>query len=116
MSSFTGRLGSWAADHADEIFKLDIIDALTAYVRVSFSLDDLKGKYLYALIKLDQYDKFLHEYTREFKSSYSRIGKTTSPLRPRRTYKKERKKERKKSLTRGQSCEGHRIRSGYTII
>ncbi len=50
MPSFTGHLGDWAEDHADEIFKLDIIDALTAYVRVSFSSEDLKGINLYSLI------------------------------------------------------------------
>jgi hypothetical protein len=43
VSSFTGPLGNWAADHADEIYKLDAIDALTAYVRVSFSNEDLEG-------------------------------------------------------------------------
>jgi hypothetical protein len=32
VSSFTGNLGNWAEDHADEIFKLESIDALTAYV------------------------------------------------------------------------------------
>jgi hypothetical protein len=69
-SSFTGSLGNWAADHVDEIFKLDSIDALT-YVRVSFSNEDLEGKNLYSLIKLDQGDKSLHEYTQEFNSSYS---------------------------------------------
>jgi hypothetical protein len=36
VSSFTGHLGNWDAYHADEIFKLDNIDALTANVRVSF--------------------------------------------------------------------------------
>jgi hypothetical protein len=36
VSSFTGQLGNWAAIQADEIFKLDIIDAFTTYVRVSF--------------------------------------------------------------------------------
>jgi hypothetical protein len=71
VSSFTGHLGNWAADHADEIFKLDSIDALTAYVRVSFSNEDLEGMNLYSLIKLDQFDKSLHEYTQEFNSSYS---------------------------------------------
>ena len=44
VSSFTGPFGNWAADHADEIFRLDSIDALTAYVRVSFSNEDLEGK------------------------------------------------------------------------
>ena len=36
VSSFTAHLGHWAADHADEVLKLDNIDALTAFVRVSF--------------------------------------------------------------------------------
>jgi hypothetical protein len=36
VSSFTGPLGNWAADHANEIFRLYSIDALTAYVRVGF--------------------------------------------------------------------------------
>jgi hypothetical protein len=44
VSSFTGSLGNWAADHADEIYKLDSIDALTAYVRVSFFQRRLGGK------------------------------------------------------------------------
>ncbi len=34
VSSFTGHLCNWAADHADKIFKLDNIDAITANVRV----------------------------------------------------------------------------------
>jgi hypothetical protein len=71
VSSFTGHLGNWAGGHADEILKLDNIDSLTAYVRVSFSNDDLEGMKLYVLIKLDQFDKSLHKYTQEFNSSYS---------------------------------------------
>ena len=71
MSSFTEHLGNWAADQADQICKLDNIDALTAYVRVSFSNKDLEGVNLYSLHKLDQFDKFLYEYTQEFNSSYS---------------------------------------------
>ena len=64
MSYFTGHLGNRAADHADEIFKLDNIDELTAYVV-------FEGMNLYSLIKLDQFDKSLREYTQEFNSSYS---------------------------------------------
>jgi hypothetical protein len=71
VSSFTGHLGNWAADHADEIFKLDIIDALTSYVRVSFSNEESEDVNLYCSIKLDQFDKSLHEYTEELNSSYS---------------------------------------------
>jgi hypothetical protein len=47
------------------------MDALTTYVRVSFSNDDLEGKNLYSLINLDQVDKSLHGYTQEFNNSYS---------------------------------------------
>ena len=65
-------MGKWAAaDLADEIFKLDNIDALTAYVRVSFFNEDLEGTSLVSLTKLDQFDKSLHKYTHEFNSSYS---------------------------------------------
>ena len=71
MSSFTGSFGNWAADHADEIFKLDSIDSLTTFVRVIFSNEDVEGKNLYSMIKLDQGDKSLHVYTQEFNSSYS---------------------------------------------
>ena len=71
VSSFTGSLGNSAADHTDKIFKLDSFDALTAYVRISFYNEDLEGKNLYSLIKLDQINKSLHEYTQEFNNSYS---------------------------------------------
>ena len=47
--------------HADEIFKLDNIDVLSAYVIVGFFNEDMLGNNLYALIKLDKFDKFLHE-------------------------------------------------------
>ncbi len=69
VSTFTGHLGNWDADHAEDIFKLDSIDALTAYVRVSFSNEDLKGKNVYTPIKSNQCDKSLHEYTQEFNNS-----------------------------------------------
>ncbi len=70
MSSFTGQLGNLAADHADEIFKLNPIDALTAYVRVSFSNEDLEEKKIYSLIELNLFDEILHECIREINSSY----------------------------------------------
>ena len=71
VSSFTGSSGNWAAEHSDEIFRLGSIDALTAYVRVSFFNEDLEGKNLDSLIKLDQIDKYLHDYSQEFNISYS---------------------------------------------
>ena len=71
VSFFTRHFCNRAADHADEIFKLGNIDALTAYVRVSFSNEDLEGMNLYSFIKLDPFDKSIHEYTQEFNSFYS---------------------------------------------
>ena len=59
------------ANHADEIFKLESIDALTAYDRVSFSNEDLEGMNLYSLVKFYQFDKSLHEYTHKFNNSHS---------------------------------------------
>ncbi len=48
VSSFAGKLGNWDADHVDEIFNLNSIDALSAYVRVSFSNKDLEGKNIFS--------------------------------------------------------------------
>ena len=68
-SSFTGSLDNWADDHADEIVKLDSIDALTVYICVSFSNEDQESKNLISLIKLDHIYKSLHEYTQEINNS-----------------------------------------------
>ena len=38
---------------------------------VSFVNEDLEGKNLYSLMRFDQIDKSLHEYTLEFNNSYS---------------------------------------------
>ncbi len=71
VSSFTGQLGNWVANHANEIFKLNSIDALTTYVRVNLSNEDLDGKNLCYLIKLNRFDKTLHEYTKELSRSFN---------------------------------------------
>ena len=71
ISSFTRKLGNWVANHADDIFELISIDALMACDRVRPSNDYLEGKNLCPLIKLDQFDKSLHDYTLEFNCSYS---------------------------------------------
>ena len=78
VSSFTGPLGNWAADHTDEIFRLDSIDALTAYVRVSFPNEDLEGKIFYSLIKLDQIESPFMSILKSL-IALTVIGKTTFP-------------------------------------
>jgi len=43
VSSFKGQLGNWAANHVDDSFKLNIIDALTKYVGVACFNEDLES-------------------------------------------------------------------------
>ena len=64
-------MGNWAANHADDIIKLDMIDELTAFVRVNFSNEDLEGMSSYSRIILYRFDKSLHDYTQDFNRSYS---------------------------------------------
>ncbi len=52
VSLFTSKLGNWASDHYDEIYDLKSLDELIAYVRVGFSIEDVKGKNLYSLIRV----------------------------------------------------------------
>ena len=47
VSFFTGSLGTWAIDHADLNCRLESIDALTAYVRISFFIYNLEVNNLY---------------------------------------------------------------------
>ncbi len=71
VSSFTGKLGIWPSDHSTEIYDLKTLDELINYVRVGFSIEDIEGKNLYSLIRLQQGDKLLAYYTQEFNSSYA---------------------------------------------
>ena len=69
VSSFTRKIGNWAFDHIAEIYDLKTLDKLIAYVRVGFSIEDVKGKNLYSLIRIHQGDKSLTNYTQELNSS-----------------------------------------------
>jgi hypothetical protein len=71
VSSFTGKLGNWASDHSTEIYELTTIDDLIDYIRVGFSIEDVEGKNLYILLRLEQGEKSLHDYTQEFNTSYA---------------------------------------------
>ena len=52
VSSFTGQLGNWVAYYVDEICKLYIIDALTAYVRVIFFNEDWRVRIYILLLNI----------------------------------------------------------------
>jgi len=71
VSSFTCKLGNLAADHNAEIYGLQTLNDLITYVRVGFSIEDVEGKNLYSLIRVQQGEKSLTDYTQEFNSSYA---------------------------------------------
>jgi hypothetical protein len=50
---------------------MNTLDDLINYVRIGFSIEDVEGKNLYSLLRLDQNDKSMLEYTQEFNSSYA---------------------------------------------
>ncbi len=71
VSSFTSKPGNWASDHSAEIYDLKTLDELIAYVRVVFPIEDVEGKNLYSLIRVQQGDRSLTDYTQEFNNSYA---------------------------------------------
>ncbi len=71
VSSFTGKLGNWASDHNTKIYDLATLDDLIDYIRIGFSIEDVEGKNVYILLRLEQGEKTLHDYTQEFNTSYA---------------------------------------------
>ena len=47
------------------------MDDLIDYIQVGFSIKDVEGKNLYILFRLDQGEKYLHDYTQEFNTAYA---------------------------------------------
>jgi hypothetical protein len=88
VSSFTGKLGNWAPDHDTEIYELATVNDLIEYIRAGFSIEDIEGKSLYILLRLEQGEKSLHDYTQEFNTSYA-WWKSPSTLRPPYTWTQE---------------------------
>jgi hypothetical protein len=71
VSSFTRKLGNWTSNHITEIYDLATVDDLIDYIRVGFSIEDVERKNLYILLRLEQIEKSLHDYTHEFSTSYA---------------------------------------------
>ena len=69
VSSFTGKLGDWASDHNSEIYEMKTMNEPINHVRVGFSIEDIEGKNLYSLLRLEQGEFSLHDYTQEFNMS-----------------------------------------------
>ena len=68
-SLFTGKFGNWASDRSAEIYDIKTLDELIAYMRVGFSIKDVEGGNLYSLIRIQQGNTSLTDYTQEFNNS-----------------------------------------------
>ena len=71
VSSFTRKQGKWASYHSTEIYNIATVDDLIDYIRVGFSIEDVEGKNVNILLRLEQGEKYLHDYTQEFDTSYA---------------------------------------------
>ena len=71
VSSLTGKLGDWASNHSSEIYETRTMDELINYVRVNYSIEDIKGNNLYSFLRLEQGESSLQDYTKEFNRLYA---------------------------------------------
>ncbi len=53
------------------MYELAIVDDLIDYIHVGFSIEDVEGRNLYILPRLEQGEIYLHDYTQEFNTSYA---------------------------------------------
>ena len=71
---FVGKLGSWASNNATKINEFNTISALGAFMEVSYiiyeNITTTEYFHPHSLIKQDQHDGSLLEYTRAFNCSY----------------------------------------------
>ena len=51
------------------------MDDLIDYIRVGFFIENIEVRNLYILLRLEQGEKYLHDYTQEFNTSYARWKK-----------------------------------------
>jgi hypothetical protein len=71
MSSFIGKLGHWAQQNTEALYSLTSVTQLVDLVRSSFVIKDYQAENLNLLIKLDQGNSDVPDYTRKFNDYYS---------------------------------------------
>jgi len=78
MSSFIGKLGHWAQQNIEALYSLTFVTQLVDLVRSSFVIKDYQVENLNLLVKLEQDDSDVPDYTRKFNDYYSFWKSATS--------------------------------------
>jgi hypothetical protein len=71
MSSFIGKLGHWAQQNTEALYSLTSVTQLVDLVRSSFVIKDYQAENLNLLVKLEQGNSDVPDYTRKFNDYYS---------------------------------------------
>ena len=71
MSSFIGKLGHWAQQNTEALYSLTFVTQLVDLVRSSFVIKDYQAENLNSLIKLEQGNLEISDYTRRFNDYHS---------------------------------------------
>jgi hypothetical protein len=71
MSSLTGKLGHWAQQNIEALYSLTFVTQLVDLVRSSFVIKDYQAESLNLLLKLEQGNSDVPDYTRKFNDLYS---------------------------------------------
>ena len=66
MSSFTGKLGHLAQQNTEALYSLISVTQLVDIVRSSFVIKDYRAENLNLLVKLEQGNSDVPDYTRKF--------------------------------------------------
>ena len=67
MSSFTGKLGHWARQNIEALYSLTSVTQLVDLVRSIFVIQDYQAENLNLLVKLEQGNSDVPDYTRKVK-------------------------------------------------
>jgi len=71
MSFFTGKLGHWAQQNIEALYSLNYVTQLVDLVRSSFVIKDCQAKKMNLLVKLEQGNLDVPDYTRKLNDYYS---------------------------------------------
>ena len=74
MSSFTRKLGHWAQQNTETLYSLTYVTQMVDLVRSSFVIKDYQAENVNILVKLEQGNSDVPDYTRKF-SYYYRFWK-----------------------------------------
>ncbi len=66
MSSFIGKLGHWAQRNTKALYSVTYVTDLVDLIRYSFVLKDYQAENLQLLVKLEQDNLDVFDYTRKF--------------------------------------------------